>query len=145
MKKKFLLLITALLIIINSIALVGCDSLGSFDGDDENALPQIDNSVDLIEFTPTADDDNVYIDGETYYTSKSVDLVTEINGNYTTGRPFILDSENENKRVYRNMYLYEEDFLQVLYYKKFGDLGKLFVIMSDTADQEYADKVLRCK
>ncbi len=137
MKRKFLYLILTLLLIINSIAFVGCDIFND-DGND-GELPQIDNSVDLSEFVPTAEDDNFYIEGETYYTSKSVDLVTEINGNYTTSRPFTLDKDNENKRVYHNVYLYEEDFLQVIYYKRHGDLGQLYVIMSDTADQEYAE------
>ena len=84
MKKKFLFIIMALLLIINVIALGGCDILGSFDDDDDGGLPQIDNSVDLDEYTPTAEDDYIYIEDEIYYTSKSVDLVTEINGNYTT-------------------------------------------------------------
>ena len=137
MKKKFLFLVTAFLLIINVMALVGC----TFDdGDsDDSGLPKIDNSVDLNAFTPTVDDDTIYREDETYYTSKSIDLVTEINGNYTTSRPFTLDKDNANKRIYRNIYFYVEDFLQVLYYKKFGDLGRLFVIMSDTADQEYAE------
>ena len=137
MKRKFLYLILTLLLIINSIAFVGCDIFND-DGND-GELPLIDNSVDLSEFVPTAEDDNFYIEGETYYTSKSVDLVTEINGNYTTSRPFTLDKDNENKRIYHNVYLYEEDFLQVIYYKRHGDLGQLYVIMSDTADQEYAE------
>ena len=139
MKKKFLFIIMALLLIINVIALGGCDILGSFDDDDDGGLPQIDNSVDLDEYTPTAEDDYIYIEDEIYYTSKSVDLVTEINGNYTTSRPFTLDKDNDNKRIYHNIYFYVEDFLQVLYYKKFDDLGQLYVIMSDTSDQEYAE------
>lgn len=139
MKRKFLFLIMALLLVINAFALASCGILGSPDGGDDEELPQIDNSVDLKEFSPAVDDDNVYVDGETYYTSISVDLVTEINGNYSVDRPFVLDKENENKRIYRNIYFYVEDFIQVLYYKKLGDLGKLFVIMSDVADQEYAE------
>lgn len=141
MKKKFLFLIMAVLLIISTMALSGCDFLSALDNDDndDSTLPQIDNLVDLNEFTPSVDDDNIYIEGETYYTSNSVDFVTEINGNYTTDRPFTLDKDNENKRIYHNIYLYEQDFLQVIYYKKFGDLGQLFVIMSDSADQEYAE------
>ncbi len=147
MKKKFLFLIMVLLLAFNAFALAGCDFLGSLDngdgdgGGDEGSggIPQIDNSVDLNEFSPTVDDDNIYIDGETYYTSTSIDLVTEIHGNYTVDRPFVLDKDNDNKRIYRNIYFYKEDFIQVLYYKKYGDLGQLFVMMSDTADQEYAE------
>lgn len=144
MKRKFLFLIIALLLVFNAFALAGCDFLGLLvddDGgdDDSNKLPQIDNSVDLIEFSPVDNNDNIYIDGETYYTSTSVDLVTEINGNYSVNRPFVLDKDNDNKRIYHNIYFYEEDYIQVLYYKKLGDLGQLFVIMSDSTDQEYAE------
>lgn len=144
MKKKFLFLIMALLLVFNAFALAGCDFLGSLgdgDGGDNgsNSLPQIDNAVDLKVFSPTIDDDNIYIDGETYYTSNSVDLVTEINGNYSVNRPFVLDKDNDKKRIYHNIYFYVEDFIQVLYYKNSSDLGRLFVIMSDIADKEYAE------
>ena len=50
--------------------------------------PQIDNSTDLNQ----TDKDN-------HYTSKSLCLVTEINGSFTTDRPFTLDTENSNKRT----------------------------------------------
>lgn len=140
MKKKVLCFITTLLVLISGLFLVGCDTmLGVFDDVDTNEIPQIDNSVDLEEYTPVSDDDNQYIQDETYYTSQSVDLVTEINGNYTTSRAFTLDPENENKRIYHNIYFYKDDFFHVLYYKKFGDLGSLYAIMSDEADQEYAE------
>lgn len=139
MKKKFLFLMMALLLVFNVTVLSGCDLFGLFYDDDDGQLPQIDNSIDLDQFTPEPDDDNVYVENQTYYTSKSIDLVTEINGNYTVDRPFTLDPDNENKRIYHNIYLYEEDFLQVLYYEDVGDLGRLFVIMSDVSDQEYAE------
>ena len=138
MKKKFLFVIITLLLIINVTALVGCDTLGLFE-DSDGEIPKIDNSVDLKEFTPTVDDDTVYIENETYYTSISVSLVTEVNGNYTTNRPFTLDKENENKRIYHDIYFYAGDFFQVLYYKNVNDLGELYVFMSDTNDQEYAE------
>ncbi|MBO5286219.1 MAG: hypothetical protein J6B16_04915 [Clostridia bacterium] len=141
--KKFLFIILALLFSISTTVLIGCDFLGD-DGNGggnggSNDLPQIDNSVDLDTFTPPVDDDNAYIDGETYYTSKSVSLVTEVNGNYTTGRPFTLDTTNENKRIYHNIYFYEEDFFQIIYYKNLNDLGVIYASLSDNLDQEYAE------
>jgi len=139
MKKKFLVLIMTLMLLISIFGLVGCDALDLFDDEEGAGIPQIDNSIDLQEFTPATDDDTVYIENETYYTSASIDLVTEVNGNYTINRPFTLDKNNTNKRIYHNIYFYEDDFFQVIYYKKVGDLGQLYVIMSDTNDQEYAE------
>jgi len=137
MKHKLLVFIAGLLT-FTSEALVGCDFLDDF-ADEENDFPKIDNAVDLNEFTPTPDDDNEYLEDETYYTSASVDLVTEINGNYSIDRPFTLDKENENKRIYRNVYFYVDDFFQVLYYKDPRMLGTVYAILSDETDQEYAE------
>ncbi|MBQ8197037.1 MAG: hypothetical protein IJZ73_03145 [Clostridia bacterium] len=143
MKRKFLYFIVTLLLLISLVPFAGCDlfaGLDDRDGDDGDTggLPQIDNSIDLSEFTPPTDDDYEYIDGEIYYNSSSIDLVTEINGNYTIDRPFTLDKENENKRIYHNIYFYVEDFFQVIYYKKITDLGTIYASLSDSTDQEYA-------
>lgn len=145
MKRKFLCFIATLLALLNGISFIGCDlpndpyDSSSGNSSAEGEIPLIDNQVDLKEFTPAPNDDYPYIEGETYYQSNSVDLVTEINGNYTTDKPFTLDPENDKKRIYHNIYFYKEDFFQILYYKKFGDLGSLYVIMSDENDQEYAE------
>ena len=147
MKKKFLWILLSFLLAANTFLLGGCDLLGFLDeggssssssGYGNGELPEIDNSVDLEGFTPPTDDTD-YIEGETYYTSVSIDFVTEINGNYTVDKPFTLDEENENKRIYHNVYLYVGDFFQVLYYKNVGDLGQVFAIMADSTDQEYAE------
>ena len=146
MKKKFVGFIAAIMATVIALPLGGCDIFGDFGdgssasgGSSESGLPQIDNSVDLNEYTPTPDDDNEYIDGETYYTSTSVDLVTEIHGNYTIDRPFTLDETDENKRIYHNIYFYEEDFFQVLYYKDVNGLGSVYAILSDETDTAYAE------
>ena len=138
MKKKLFSVIVALLVIISGVAFTGCDFLKNSNDNDDNKLPQINNTVDLKEYIPTPDDDQL-ISGETYYESRAVDLVTEINGNYSIDRPFTLDKENENKRIYHNIYFYVEDYFQVLYYKDVNALGTVYAIMSDTSDQEYAE------
>ncbi len=140
--KKFLLIVMAVFLLLNTALLIGCGDFNSDDNGDDNSvveIPQIDNSVDLKDFTPPADDDNAYVEDETYYTSNSISMVTEIHGNYTVDRPFTLDKDDNNKRIYRNIYFYVDDFFQVIYYKNVNDLGQLFVIMSDSADQEYAE------
>lgn len=136
--KKFLYLLTAFFMIISVTAFVGCDVFEQSEGG-ESQRPQIDNFVDLNLFTPTEDDDNAYIANETYYTSTAIDLVTEVNGNYTIDRPFTLDKNNEKLRIYHNIYFYEEDFFQIIYYKNINDLGEIYAVMSDSTDQEYAE------
>lgn len=139
MKKLFLSFIAISLMLLTTFSLIGCDLSSDKNNDtEEEGLPQIDNSVDLKEFTPSLDDDNTYLEDETYYTSSSVDLVTEIHGNYTVDRPFILDKENENKRIYHNIYFYVDDFFQIIYYKKVTDLGTIYAILGDETDKEYA-------
>lgn len=145
MKKKLVGILAALMAVFIALPLGGCDMFGDFSsqssggGGSSNEPPQIDNSLDLNEFTPTPDDDNEYIDGETYYTSTAVDLVTEVHGNYRIDRPFTLDENDENKRIYHNIYFYEEDFFQVLYYKDVNDLGNVYAILSDETDTAYAE------
>lgn len=140
MKKFLAFLFSTFLVLTLSFSLVGCDLFGdgNGDGNEEGGIPQIENSVDISEFTPAPDDDTEYIDGETYYTSSSIDLVTEINGNYTVDRPFTLDKENENKRIFHNIYFYVGDFFQVIYYKDITQLGTIFAALSDETDTQYA-------
>ena len=139
MKRVWTSLLATLFLFASVISLVGCDVFDTSDDGGDEEFPKIDNAVDLNEYTPTQDDDNEYIEGETYYTSTALDLVTEINGNYTVDRPFTLDQENENKRIYRNIYFYVGDFFQVIYYKNVKDLGSLYAVMSDESDEEYAE------
>ena len=49
---------------------------------------RIDNQYDLEQ----TEQDQVF-------TSKGMDLVTEINGSFTAGRPFVLDAHDEYKRI----------------------------------------------
>lgn len=136
--KKLVCLLATLLTLTCGATLAGCDLLGAFGPEEsEEEFPQIDNSIDLDEYTPTPDDEYVQED-KPYFTSTAIDLVTEINGNYTADRPFILDEEDESKRIFRNLYFYEEDFFQVIYYEDITDLGKIFAILSDETDTQYA-------
>lgn len=140
MKRKLLTFVATVLLLVNGLSFVGCDLYGDFNeekGGEE--LPQIDNAADLKEFTPTEGDDSPYLEDQTYYMSEAIDLVTEINGNYTVDRPFTLDEEDENKRIYHNIYFYVGDFFQVIYYKDVTDLGILYAVLSDASDQEYAE------
>jgi len=139
MNKKFAFILASLLMLTSGVSLVGCDIFGDSSEKDDSSFPQIDNTVDLDEFSPLPDDDTEYLEGETYYTSAAIDLVTEINGNYSVDRPFTLDKEDENKRIYHNVYFYAEDFFQVIYYKDITKLGEIYAVLSDETDTQYAE------
>ncbi len=125
MKRKVL----ALSLALAAPLLTGCDALfGSIKKTDE--LPKIDNSVDLVEAES--------IDGtQTYYSSKSVDLVTYVNGNYSIDKTFTLDPEADNKRVFHDIYFYEDDYFQALYYSSRFSLGTPYALLDDESDTQY--------
>lgn len=86
--------------------------------------PTIDNQTDLEE----TDKDN-------YFTSKSLSLVTEINGSYTIDKPFTIDKENTNKRIYDNLYLYQYDYFFMIS----SDYKDIWCKLSDKNDLLYLE------
>lgn len=85
---------------------------------------QIDNQYDLEQ----TEQDQVF-------TSKGMDLVTEINGSFTVGRPFVLDANDEYKRIYKNIYFYQYDY----FYMNANDYDYIWCGLSDSKDLEYAE------
>ncbi len=132
MKKIFIYL----LVILGMLFLSSCDIFGDDIKLNENGFPIIDNTLDLEEYTPKVDDDLFH--DKSYYTSKHLNLVTYVNGNYTINRPFTIDKDDENKRIYHNIYFYVEDYFQLIYYKNENSLGNVYAILSDDSDLEYA-------
>ncbi|MBR1954310.1 MAG: hypothetical protein IKA29_00115 [Clostridia bacterium] len=49
-----------------------------------------------------------------YYTDEKLAFCAEIRGSYKSDRPFTLDENNENLRVWDDMYLYEGDYFQMI-------------------------------
>lgn len=90
MKKKFLIGF-----ILLALTFVGCDlSPNNQNFDNENILP---------------------VEGQAgYYTDDALAFCAEIRGSYKSNRAFTLDAENENLRVWDNMYLYEYDYFQMV-------------------------------
>ena len=111
--------------------LAGCSLFPSSSKTKDTGIPSIDNSKDL---TPVSSED-----GETYYQSAAIDLVTEVNGNYSTNRPFTLDEKDDTKRIYHQIYFYEEDYFQVLYYRNPNGLGDVYAVLTDESDHQYAE------
>lgn len=123
MKKKILnyLLIFAC-IIACGIFTSGC--LDMFGGG------EINNSYDLVSTTPN---DERAEDGKEYYTSKKLNLVTEINGSFKVGREFTLDENDENRRVYDDIYFYEDDFFKM----DVSNSSKIYYELENEDDLEY--------
>ena len=46
------------------------------------------------------------IEGETYYTKNDMSLCVEVNGAFEIIKYFTLDDENDNLRIYDDMYFY---------------------------------------
>ena len=92
MKKTVIILLLALFV----LTLSGC---GMFGPENEN----FDNeSIKPVEGQ------------EGYYTDDKLSFCAEIRGSYKSDRPFTLDAQNENLRVWDNMYLYEYDYFQII-------------------------------
>lgn len=73
-------------------------------------VPTIDNSVDLKEY----EEDEYKTSDEKYYLSDYISFIMSVKGYYQINIPFTLDSNNENLRVFDNMYFYEGDYFQLM-------------------------------
>lgn len=124
--------------LLGDLASGGSGGLGGLGGLYDDSIESIDNSKDLTEYHPDLGDDT-YVPNEDYYTSKAISLVTEIRGNYSHDRPFILDKTDDTLRIYKNIYLYEEDYLQILYTKDGSPISYVYAMLSDEGDSEYAE------
>jgi len=71
---------------------------------------------------------------EGYYTDSNLAFCAEIRGSYKSNRPFTLDAQNENLRVWDNIYLYEYDYFQMI------ASGRADIFYSvNSEDLEYVD------
>ena len=114
-----------------AISLSGCNLFGG--GSSGSSLPKVDNSNDLRDYTPSQDEN--YDENDELYTSNYLSFVTEINGSYRTNRPFTLDENNKNLRIYDNIYFYEYDFFQMMS----NDYKNIWCSLSDETDAQYAE------
>ena len=106
MKNKVL---SSLFVTLISLTLSACD-LAPSGGSNRIFVPNIDNSVDLKEYS----EEDYKRDDETYYTSDYICFIMEVKGYYQTNIPFTIDKDNENLRIYDNMYFYEGDYFQLM-------------------------------
>ena len=107
MKNK---IVSSLFVAFTGLVLSACNLTPS-GGSNNIYVPSIDNSVDLKEYS---EQDYELEEGETYYKSDYISFIMEVRGYYQTNVPFTVDKNNENLRIYDNMYFYEGDFFQLM-------------------------------
>lgn len=107
MKNK---LVASLFIISGALTLCSCSSSSKGSGSGIY-VPNIDNSKDLEKYS---EEEYVTEEEETYYQSDYISFVMSVKGYYQINIPFILDKDNENLRIYDNMYFYEKDYFHLI-------------------------------
>ena len=106
MKNKVL---SCLFIAFSALAISACDSSsGGYSGG--IYVPNIDNSKDLKVY----EDDEYKTEDETYYKSDYIKFIMSVRGYYQTDIPFYVAKDNENLRIYDNMYFYKGDYFQLM-------------------------------
>ena len=127
MKKKLLSFILAICLIIPCAFIFTACISNSF------GLPQQKNyNADIQEILPEHIEDEHFKPEEdtTYYTSAGFILSISIRGHFMIMDYFSLDG---NKRVYNNIYLYEDDY----FYMVTDDYKDLYASIADVNDREY--------
>ena len=108
MKKK-IKVVSSLFIALTALGLSACNLMPSGGGNGIH-VPNIDNSVDLKEY----EGEDYKTDEGTYYSSEYISFIMSVKGYYQTKVPFTVDKDNENLRIYDNMYFYEGDYFQLM-------------------------------
>ena len=124
MKRK---LAAALLALISGVFFVGCDM------EEVGKIPDYNADVQTVAPENITVEHFVAEENTTYYTSQGLSLWMEVNGAYLKMDYFSLDGK---KRVYDNLYFYEDDY----FYMVTGDSRELYAALSDSVDEEYAEE-----
>ena len=124
MKRK---LAAALLALISGVIFVGCDM------EEVGKIPDYNADVQTVAPENITVEHFVAEENTTYYTSQGLSLWMEVNGAYLKMDYFSLDGK---KRVYDNLYFYEDDY----FYMVTGDSRELYAALSDSVDEEYAEE-----
>ena len=127
MKKIFIMFALMLCLFLPPI-FTGCD-FGASGG----AI--VNNSTDLVVVEEGTSGEGETPSTPTQYKSKKLSLVTEINGSFNVNHTFILDPTDENKRLYDDLYFYQDDY----FYMDVADSWKIYCDLSDENDLEYVE------
>lgn len=127
MKNKLISFFLILIILIGASSLLGCFGTGgttekNYNDDIEVVAPE---DVTIEHF--------VAEEGTTYYTSKGLLLCVSINGEYMIMEYFSVDG---NKRVYDNLYFYEDDYIYMIT----GDYKDIYASLENAENNPYAEE-----
>ena len=128
MNKKFLCFIVTLFTLANAACFASC-------GAPTGGVEIPDYNADIQTVAPENIDTEHFVAEEntTYYTSPGFSLWMEVNGAFLEMDYFSLEG---NKRVYDNLYFYEDDYFYIVT----DDLKDLYASLGDSADKEYAEE-----
>ena len=102
-------IVSCLFIAFSALAISACNlSSGGTSGG--IYVPNINNSVDLTVY----DEDEYKTEDETYYKSDYINFIMSVRGYYQSNIPFYVAKDNENLRIYDNMYFYKGDYFQLM-------------------------------
>lgn len=101
--------LSRLFIAFLAVALSACSG-SSGGGSNGIYVPSIDNSADLKQY----EGEDYKVGDEKYYVSDYISFIMSVKGYYQTDIPFVLDKDNENLRIYDDIYFYEGDYFQLM-------------------------------
>ena len=125
MKRKSLSIAIALLAFTSLF--VGCDTPNTESNTNYN------EDIQIVAPEEITTEHFIVEDDKTYYTSPGFSLWMEVNGAFLKMDYFSLDG---NKRVYDNLYFYEEDYFYIVT----DDYKDLYASLGDASDKEYAEE-----
>ena len=100
---------SGLFIALTALAISACN-LTPRGGSNGIYVPDINNSEDLSEYS----EEDYETGDETYYVSEYISFIMEVRGYFQINVPFTIDRDNENLRIYDDMYFYEGDFFYLM-------------------------------
>ena len=122
-----------------TLSLSSCDLLNSFGGGGSKteALSKVDKPTTTVtSLSPNSPSQTE--DTNDYYTSNIFSLHTTIQGYFMMDRPFILDENDNTKHIYKNMYLYSDDFFFMAKNKGTSSTNFDFIYnLKDENDKDY--------
>ncbi|MBR2903978.1 MAG: hypothetical protein IKC37_04950 [Clostridia bacterium] len=129
MKKKIISLIATLSVAASALALSACFP------SDPPTIPDYNADVEVVSPEDITQDSEHFVVEEdtTYYTSPGFFMMMEVNGAFFEMKYFSLDG---NKRVYDNLYFYQNDYFFIVT----DDYRDLYASLGDPSDTQYAEE-----
>ena len=127
MKKLYLSLLPLLL-------LTSCNLSGS-----RSSTPKYTNEdISPVDINIVPSDVYLVDEEEAYYESNDICLYVEVNGSYEIIKYFTIDENNNNLRIYDNMYFYQYDYFQMMPNDE-KDIN-IYASLSDEKDKQYVEE-----